>query len=166
MSGKFIVIEGIDGSGTSTQSKAIAQALAARPNTRGVMTCFQLSDGSIGRIIREMLSGERRTSADPKTERRLFAMLFAADRHDHLFNEETGIVSALNRGEDVVCAPYVLSSLAYECEDSDELDFVRTLNEEFPLPDLTLYLDCPVDVALNRIHSTRENIDVFENRDK
>lgn len=162
--GRFIVMEGVDGSGTSTQARAVAAALKSAG--RSVMQTFEPSDGPIGRLLREYLGGHLQSSGTAAADRRLFAYLFAADRHDHLERMNDGVKHALGSGHDVICARYVLSSLAYEGDNPEELHLVETLNARFPTPDLTVYLDCPVEVALERIANTRDSVDVFENREK
>lgn len=161
---KFVVIEGIDGSGTSTQARALARALEERGER--VWSTWEPTDRPIGLLLRDFLGGRLTSAGDAARDRRLLAMLFAADRHDHLHRAGEGILDRRARGEQVVCARYLLSSLAYEGEGAEERDFVAMLNASFPLPDLTVYLDCPVAVALDRIHSTRSDIDLFENEDK
>ncbi len=161
---KFVVIEGIDGSGTSTQTRALTAALKGRGEDAWLT--WEPTDRPIGKLLRELLSGRMTSAGDARKDRRLFAMLFAADRHDHVHERDEGITARLARGEHVICARYVLSSLAYEGESSEELHFVEALNARFPTPDLTIYLDCPVEIALERIHTTRETVDVFENREK
>ena len=161
---KFIVFEGIDGSGTSTQSRALAAEL--EKSGARVHHTWEPSTRPVGLLLRQMLSGALTSSRDPDRDRHLFALLFAADRHDHLWNEDNGICALLSRGHHVVCARYVLSSLAYEGDHPEEEKFVTALNADFPVPDLTIYLDCPVTTALDRIRSTREQIDVFENEQK
>ena len=161
---RFIVVEGIDGSGTTTQARALVRALEARGEP-AEFDC-EPTDRPVGRVLRDLLSGSLESADDETSDRRLFAYLFAADRHDHLENAESGIKRRLAAGINVVCARYVLSSLAYEGEGRDELAFVEQLNRDFPFPDLTLYLDCPVTVSLNRIRSTRPSVDVFENEAK
>ncbi len=162
--GRFVVFEGIDGSGTSTQSKCLAEAL--RESGRDCHLTFEPTDNAIGSVIRDLIEGTRSLPADPAEARRLLAMLFAADRLDHLNAPERGIRARLDRGQDVVLARYVLSSLAYEGDESDELKLVKSLNDPFPHPDLTVYLSCPVEVALDRINSTRDRVDIFENTEK
>lgn len=161
---KFIVFEGIDGSGTSTQSLALVRNLQA--SGHDCQHTWEPTDRPVGKLLRQMLSGELKSSGSAEHDRHLFALLFAADRQDHLWNEETGIQKTLASGSHVVCARYVLSSMAYEGEGSGELEFVKSINASYPTPDLTVYLDCPVDVALHRINSTRDQIDVFENEAK
>lgn len=160
--GRFVVIEGIDGSGTSTQARRIAEAL--RATGRDVVLTHEPTEGAVGRLLRRYLAGEIAGPADQAARHRLFALLFAADRQDHLAGAD-GIEAALAAGRDVVCARYVLSSLAYEGGDDAEMAWVRALNRTYRFPDLTLYLDCPVEVALGRITATRDHLDVFENRE-
>ena len=162
--GRFIVFEGIDGSGTSTQSRRLAEALRERGSECHLT--FEPTANTIGTVIRNLIEGTTPLPHDPAQAKRLLAMLFAADRLDHLDAPGSGIRARLDRGEDVVLARYVLSSLAYEGEESNELELVTTLNAPFPAPDLTVYLSCPVDIALERINSTRDRVDVFENTEK
>jgi dTMP kinase len=137
MRGRFIVLEGIDGSGTTTQAARLAAALAERGHR--VCTTAQPSDGAIGRLIRQQLG------ADP--DRRALALLFAADRLDHVAQT---IEPALARGQTVVCDRYVVSSWAYQSLDSPP-DWVRAINRHAPWPDLTLWLDLDVHTAQARI---------------
>lgn len=160
--GLFVVTEGIDGSGTSTQARAVAQALRARGRT--VEECFEPTKGPIGALLREFLAGRAKLTDKDAVDRRILAMLFAADRAHHLDREGDGIEHLRHRGTDVVCARYVLSSLAYEGDRPDELAEIRRLNQPFAVPDLTVLLECPVEIALGRITSTRTGVDIFENR--
>lgn len=162
--GRFIVFEGIDGSGTSTQSRRLHEALQASGRTSHLT--FEPTANTIGNVIRNLIEGTHPLPDNDAEGRRLLAMLFAADRLDHLEAPTTGIMARLDSGQDVVLARYVLSSVAYEGEGTDELAFVETLNNPFPCPDLTVYLSCPVEVALERITTTREKVDVFENEQK
>jgi dTMP kinase len=158
----FIVIEGIDGAGTSTQARAVRDALAA--HGRQAVETFEPTRGPIGALLREMLAGRVPLCGRSTPDKRIFALLFAADRQHHLERQDDGIARWLEGGADVVCARYVLSSLAYEADDPAELERVRQLQAGFAVPHLTVYLECPVDVALRRIASTRASVDVFENR--
>lgn len=160
----FIVIEGIDGSGTSTQVAALAAAFKAKG--RKVQETFEPTSGPIGAVLREMLGGRVHLTGTEAGDRRLFAMLFAADRLHHIFRSGDGIKAQINRGIDVICARYVLSSFAYEGDDAAEASLVRTLNDRFPTPDLVLFLRCSVETALTRIKATRPAVDIFENKKK
>jgi dTMP kinase len=141
MRGRFIVLEGIDGSGTTTQARRLAEALTAQ----GQRVCLtaEPSTGAIGRLIREQLGA----TAEARPDRRALALLFAADRLDHVARE---IEPALARGETVICDRYVVSSWAYQSLDCPR-DWVETINRHAPWPELTLWLDIDVVEAQARI---------------
>lgn len=139
---RFIVLEGVDGSGTTLQSNALTAWLESQGHT--VVRTHEPSKGAIGRTIREAL----RTDAEPM-DRRALALLFAADRLHHV---QTVIEPALARREVVVCDRYLMSSWAYQALDC-ELNWVRAINHHAPWPDVTLFLDVPADVALARVRS-------------
>ena len=143
MRGRFIVLEGIDGSGTTTQARRLVEALRARGHT-----CLQTAEpsgGEVGRLIRAQLS----TRGDARPDPRALALLFAADRLDHVARE---IEPALAAGATVVCDRYVVSSWAYQSLDFPA-DWVRAINAHAPWPDLTLWIDLPVAEAQRRIHA-------------
>lgn len=140
--GRFIVLEGIDGSGTTSQCRALAQALTDRGHA--TVTTHEPSSGSIGRLVRERLA-ERSTPLDPHA----MALLFAADRVDHV---RTEIEPALAAGRHVISDRYLWSSLTYQSLSCDRA-WVATINAAAPWPDLTLMLDVPVDVAQARIEA-------------
>jgi dTMP kinase len=93
------------------------------------------------------------------------AYLFAADRHDHLYNEVDGVSKLLDDGFHVISTRYYFSSLAYHCDDEKGFNFVRKLNEKFPDPDLVIYIDNPVEISLERIRP-RSFADKYENAEK
>lgn len=144
---QFIVLEGIDGAGTTTQARLLAEALerAGRP----VLLTWEPTDGPIGRLIRSLLSGDRRPDAAT------LALLFAADRNDHIHAPSDGIRAHLERGTTVVCDRYTISSLVYQGSFGDR-ERVAQLNESFPRPDLVVFLDTPRDVAERRLASRTE----------
>lgn len=140
---KFIVLEGIDGSGTTTQLSKVAERLRARGHI--VHETREPSVGRIGKMIRELLAvntGEKRT-----VDSACLALLFAADRLEHLNRE---IKPALTRGEIVLCDRYVLSSLVYQSLDCDS-EWVAEINREAQWPSLTFVLDLPVEIAVERL---------------
>ena len=140
MTGKFIVLEGVDGAGTTTQAKAIGEALAAR----GIASLVtgEPSTGAIGKKIRELLKSASARAVD----QREMARLFAEDRMDHLKRE---IEPALAAGTHVICDRYVLSSYVYQSR-FVELGYVRGLNAQAPPADLTLLLRVSAEVAESR----------------
>jgi dTMP kinase len=150
--GLFIALEGIDGSGTTTQTRALAAALAAR-GAPCHLTC-EPSRGPIGRMIREQLS-----ASDP-IDAATLALLFAADRLDHLRRE---VHPAVDAGAIVISDRYVLSSLVYQSLDC-EPSWVATLNQRAAAPDLCVLLDLPVELAVARVRARLTAGDAPEER--
>jgi dTMP kinase len=140
----FIVLEGIDGSGTTTQLGRLGDHLTSRG--RRVHGTREPSAGPVGRLLREILLGGHALPDGAPADGRAMALLFAADRRDHLRRE---IEPALAAGMDVVCDRYLLSSLAYQGEEA-EREWVAQLAREVRPADLTLLLDLPVPVAAGR----------------
>jgi len=147
----FVVLEGIDGAGTTTQLKR-AEAACKRAGIPCHVTC-EPTEMETGRLIRKVLSGE--VTVDPGT----LARLFVADRYEHVYGK-SGIISHLGRGELVVTDRYLFSSLAYQSVECG-YDPVYRLNEEFPLPQLLVFLDVPVEVGDLRA-SGRKVREIFE----
>lgn len=138
--GRFIAIEGIDGSGTTLQTRALAEWLRRRDHS--VVETREPSGGAIGQLVRQRLS----VHADPLSPAAL-ALLFAADRLDHVARE---IEPARRAGAVVLSDRYLLSSLAYQSLDSD-LAWIRTINRAAPAPDFYLFLRVPAAVAFARV---------------
>jgi dTMP kinase len=138
----FIVLEGLDGSGTSTQLRLLDERLQqeARPHA----ATWEPTDGQIGRMLRSILAQE--TRAHPRT----IALLYAADRSEHVHEPQTGILARTRRGELVISDRYLFSSLAYQTLEC-ETDFVIGLNAGFPLPQCLIFIDTPVDVCQERL---------------
>lgn len=144
---KFIALEGIDGSGTTTQLSRVAERLRARGHA--VCETREPSVGRIGKMIRELLTvhpGEKRT-----VDSHCLALLFAADRLEHLNRE---IKPALARGEIVLCDRYVLSSLVYQSLDCDS-EWIGIINQEAQWPDMTFVLDLDAELAVERVDARR-----------
>ena len=163
MDAKFIVLEGIDGTGTTTQAGLLRESLVAGGG-RCILTC-EPSRGPIGSLIRLGLSGRLELSPEDGSRRReeyTYALLFAADRMDHLLNE---VEPALKAGSHVVTDRYYLSSLAYqhlECP----LEWVRALNSHCRRPDVSFLLDTEPEVCLERIAKGRHMRDRYEQLEK
>jgi dTMP kinase len=141
--GYFVVLEGIDGSGTTTQAELLGRALER--HGRVPLVTREPTKGAVGTLIRQAL--EQKLTLDWQT----MALLFAADRRDHAARE---IVPALERGEVVVSDRYVLSSLVYQSATSPlgdaALPWLYELNRGVPTPDLTLVFDVPAEIAEQR----------------
>ena len=148
--GPLVVIEGIDGSGTTTQTDLLV-AWLTRIGVPSLAT-REPSDGPIGVVARRHL-GRHLDLGSPEAE----ALAFAADRMDHVSSE---IVPALKRGTTVVADRYYLSSLAYQALRCD-LAWVREINRFALRPDLTVFLSVSVDVGVERF-SGRATLERFE----
>lgn len=159
MKGKFIVIEGIDGSGKTTQIEMLDDKLTLA----GIDTYLtkEPSDGRIGKYIREILTGKVKVS--PHT----LAVLFTADRMDHITNEENGLLSKINNGTTVLCDRYYFSSYAYQNEGAPISWVINMNSQAFRLlrPDLTIFIDTTPEVAMERINKNRNNTELFEKLD-
>lgn len=157
--GKFIVFEGIDGSGKSTQIQIVSKRL--QDMNLKVYTTFEPTDGPIGSLIRQMLSGKM------KTDQRTLASLFAADRMDHLVNEENGIRKKVDEGALVVCDRYYFSSYAYHAQymDMEWVIHANSLNAEILKPDLTVFIDVEPEKCLERITNNRSDFEMYEKID-
>ena len=138
----FVILEGLDGSGTTTQLLLADEGL----DSQGIphFCTGEPTKGPVGRIIRKIL--KRQIQARPET----VALLFAADRNEHLYAEHEGILSHLHRGELVICDRYLFSSLAYQSLACDP-EFVFFLNRRFPLPRHLVFLDTPVALSQQRL---------------
>lgn len=147
----FIVFEGIDGSGTTTQIAHLASVFAQR-NTPVFFTA-EPTERPEGKLIRRILKGE--IEADPGT----VAHLFASDRHEHLYGKD-GIFEHLEHGEIVICDRYVLSSLAYQGISCGN-DLPHYLNARFPAPGLTVFFRIEAQKAMQRVQ-TRKELEIFE----
>jgi dTMP kinase len=155
--GKFIVVEGLDGAGTTTQIRLLEQRLS---RSRSVYVTHEPSDGPVGLQIRMVL--EHRVKVDPAT----LAALFAADRMDHLYHTSGagGIVAHLERGTDVLTDRYYLSSFAYQGMNLD-WGWIWDMHQQCIRPDKTIFVDVPVDVCMQRIAAGRGgHFDLFENK--
>ena len=157
---KFIVFEGIDGAGKTTQIKL----LSARLKKRGI-ECYitaEPTDMPSGKLIREALSGRVKTTTAEMAD------MFAHDRVIHNKDEEKGIDAHLNDGITVISDRYYYSSLAYQ---GSELGFetVAALNLNNPdirTPDICLFLDLSPEKSLERIGKRADTpTEIYENYD-
>lgn len=148
----FLVFEGIDGSGTSTQMKLLQSSLQ---NKRAIFTT-EPTDKETGKFLRRMLKGD--FAVHPDTA----ARLFAADRSEHVYGKD-GIKEAVENGFLVVSDRYIFSSLAYQTTECGEA-LPRKLNEDFPLPEYLFFFDITPDISLQRI-TGRDVTEIYEKKD-
>jgi dTMP kinase len=164
--GTFVVIEGVDGCGSTTHSRLLQKAL--RSSEREVILTCEPTAGPIGGLIRQILSHRLfvRDSTGPRGFAwSTMALLFAADRLDHL---DSIVMPALRDGAIVVSDRYDLSSLAYQSATAPEaqaaIPWIRELNARARRPDITVVIDVPAEVAEERRRNRGGVEEVFENR--
>ena len=151
----FIVFEGLDGSGLSTQSELLKSFLTKRGYD--VLLTKEQTIGFIGGIIKSILRKEISTSP------LALQLLFTADRAHHLHAE---IEPALKDGKIVISDRYLFSTLAFGGLDID-MEFLKQINSKFRIPDITFILDVPPEVCLERIGKSRLNhFELFEEKEK
>ncbi|MCR5044998.1 MAG: dTMP kinase [Treponema sp.] len=148
---KFVVFEGIDGAGTSTQIKL----LQARPESQKIFFTAEPTDKATGKFLRQILSGSQ--SVSPQTA----AYLFAADRAEHLWGKD-GIVDQTQNGLTVVSDRYLFSNLAYQGVTCGE-SLPKMLNSSFPLPELLFFFDISAKKSLERVEKRGEDKEIYEN---
>ena len=152
--GKFIALEGIDGSGLTTQAAMLREWF--RERGQKCLATKEPTDGPIGATIKQYLKKRLNGPANEEFEHML-ALLFAADRLDHVANV---IRPALVAGAHVVSDRYLMSSLAYQGAYLD-LGTVRIMNQRCLQPDLTVFLDVPVEVCRSRLRGERWHPDLY-----
>jgi dTMP kinase len=152
---RLIVLEGLDGAGTTTQARRLVDQI----NRSGVAAHLtrEPSDGPIGRLIREMLTGHHAID-DQKLSQSTFGLLFAADRLDHLQRE---VEPRLAAGVAVVSDRWYHSSLAYQGTGADR-DWITMLNARARKPDLTIFLAVRPEVAAERRVAAGRAQELFE----
>ncbi len=152
---RLIVIEGLDGAGTTTQARLVVEAL--RQRKVGAHLTREPSDGPVGKLIREMLVGQHAIAGQPLSQT-TFSLLFAADRLDHLQRE---VEPALARGEVVVSDRWYHSSLAYQGT-ATERAWIDLLNQRARRPDLTVLLRVRAETAARRRVAAGRAQELFE----
>ena len=158
--GRFFALEGIDGSGKSTQLSLLAQRLEAAG--RPCLTTCEPTSRPIGALLRQVLTGKVRCDS------RVVAPLFVADRLDHLLSEEAGLCQAVKEGRTVLTDRYYFSSYAYQSVDLP-LEWVIEANRpcaDLLRPTATLFIDVEPELALERIAQNREGTELFETMDR
>lgn len=165
--GKLIAIEGIDGSGKTTQAQELKKIL--KKNGNGVYFTKNPTNGEIGQFIRQILAGKKHFS--PVS----FQYLFVADRA----YQQNELAQRLKKGEMVITDRYFWSSVAYGAEDRG-IDFdkkesadvllsafgILSTYYQFIVPDVTIYLDISPQTALKRIARHRDSKDIYDQKSK
>jgi dTMP kinase len=153
--GAFIVIEGLDGSGKTTQARLLVQKLRSSHNA---VYTTEPSRGKIGSFIRECCLFEEKR-LDSATE----ALLFAADRIEHIQNE---VVPALNKGLLVISDRYLYSSLAYQGSTGLSLEWIEAINKHALKPDLAVFIDVAPETVMARLNRNKSVMETLETQRK
>ena len=148
----FIVFEGIDGRGTSTQIKKIVES-----NPKKFYATAEPTQNETGKFLRRMLCGE--VKVDEKTA----SYLFAADRCEHIFGKN-GIEDLIKQGKTVVSDRYFFSSLAYQSVSCGK-ELPRLLNSPFPLPEYLFYFKIDPEISLKRVDTRNGKKEIYEKID-
>ncbi len=152
---RLIVLEGLDGAGTTTQTRRLVAHLRGRG--QAAHATREPSDGPIGRLIREMLTGHHALPG-AKIAQSTFGLLFAADRLDHLQRE---VEPQLAAGAIVVSDRWYHSSLAYQGTGADR-DWITLINGRARRPDLTIFLAVRPEIAAERRLAAGRVEELFE----
>ncbi len=148
----FVVFEGIDGAGTTTQLKILERLLADRK----VDFSAEPTGSETGLFLRQVLGGK--IKVHPATA----AYLFAADRNEHLYGNE-GIAQKCAEGTVCFSDRYFFSSLAYQ-QVTCGLELPTLLNSPFPLPKVLFYFDIDPEISLKRVDGRGER-EIYEKLD-
>jgi dTMP kinase len=154
----FIVLEGIDGSGKSTQARLLETRLETE-NQR-VHRTFEPTDNKIGQHIRAIIRQEETVHAET------LAALFVADRLDHILDETYGMKAQLANGFHVICDRYYFSSYAYHSL-YVSMDWVMDANSlcaQLLKPDIIFFIDVAPAISMQRIANNRQQTDLFETK--
>jgi len=159
--GKFIVLEGIEASGKTTQVKKLGEKI---PNA--ILTKNPTDNNAIGVFIRnKVLAGK--ANIPPAA----YQYLFAADREI----QQADIIDLLRKGNTVISDRYLWSSVAYGIADRQDMDYkdwnnitlvaysALSMYHQFLLPDLTVYLDIPIEESLKRIKGSKKHSEIYDN---
>lgn len=154
--GEFIVFEGLDGSGQSTQVKLLKSFLEEKG--RSVLATKEPTiDSSAGKKIKEALNEKI------KIEPLALQELYVQDRKEHLENK---VIPALKNGQTVISDRYFFSTFAYGSSEGLTMEKLIEMNSDFLMPDKVFFLDVSPEVCLKRIEERGEGIQLFEKKEK
>ena len=153
--GFFICVEGLDGCGKTTQTKLLVSRLK---ESYSAFYTAEPTNGKIGRFIKEYC-----LDADNRGSSVVEALLFAADRFEHVLTE---IAPTVNEGKLIVSDRYVYSSLAYQGSAGLDLDWIKKINEHAVKPDLALFIDVEPETVTQRLKPKRSVMENLETQRK
>ncbi len=153
MANKFIVFEGLDGSGKTTQGKLLSEAIK-RQNERVFFTKEPTNNSPFSKKIKNALSGKEKV-APIKLQ-----YFFARDREWHLEND---ILPKLENKVNIISDRYLFSSFAFGMADGVPYEYIFKLNKDFLIPDYVFFIDLPPKLCIRRIEKRGEPKKLFEN---
>ena len=153
--GRFIVFEGPDGSGTTTQANLLFKYLKGQG--KEVYLTGEPTHSLIGGLIESQISGDWQSSPE------CLQLLFTADRAYHLEKE---IIPLLKKGIIVVCVRYILSTLAYGNLEIKDEKWLMEINKKFIWPNITFFLKVRPEICIQRIEKERFHKELFEKEEK
>ena len=153
--GKFVVFEGLDGSGTTTQANLLFKYF--KKQGKKVYLTGEPTRSLIGGLIEGQIAGDWQSSPE------CLQLLFTADRAHHL---EKGIIPLLKKGITVICTRYILSTLAYGNSDIKDEKWLMEINKKFVWPDITFLLKVSPKTCIQRIKKERFHKELFEKEEK
>ena len=156
--GRLIVIEGVDGAGTTTQATRLHERLVSK-KIPSYQTA-QPSERPTGKMIREILSGKLIQNPGFAT----MSLLFAADRQDQ---QDADILPRLYQGEHVICDRYVHSSVIYQsvsANDPAKRPWIKEINKHIIIPDITIYLRIDANTAETRRAGRGGDPEIFDEK--
>jgi len=151
MKGKFVVFEGLDKSGKSTQFDMFCDHLTALRIPYNKI--HSPSDLPVGKMLREVLEGRAEVSPE------LIRLMFVVDK---MMAWEGFIKSAIDDGEWVISHRWVLSTLAYGQVDGFYLGWLMQINQYVRVPDLTIYIDTPPEICIERLEKEKGEPHLYE----
>jgi len=154
--GKFIVVEGLDGSGKSAQIKLLIDFLRQK-DKEVIETKEPTIESESGRKIKQALRKE--IIIEPLELQKLYTQ----DRKEHLENK---VIPSLKDGKFIVCSRYAFSTFAYGYSDGLDVDLLIKMNDNFLLPDLTLVIDVSPESCIKRIEGRGDLKELFEQQEK
>jgi dTMP kinase len=155
--GQFIVLEGLDGAGTTTQARLLGERLRAAGRTAHVTA--EPSGGPVGTLVRQVLTGRVAGRPGARLDPAALALLFAADRIDHY---DVEIAPKLAAGVDVISDRFTLSSLAYQGLDLGDMAWVEAVNARAAAPSLVVFLRVRPEVGMRRRRAATLDRELYE----
>lgn len=153
--GKFIVFEGLDGSGQTTQA-VLLKGYLEQKGIKVALTKEPTTESAAGQKLRGAL--DKKDNLSPKE----FQELFAQDRKEHLANV---IIPSLKQGEWVISDRYFFTSFAYGTAEGIQLEYLIQVNNNFLLPDITFFLKVNPATCLDRIQQRGKHLTYFERKE-